>query len=66
MNCACMSVAKPGNGEVDTASGLSGRSALTLIPRSWNSIISPACGKHIDRRLHVVRPRADQVDATRR
>ena len=42
MNCACMSVAKPGNGEVDSASGFSSPSALTLIPRLWNSIISPA------------------------
>ena len=38
MNCACMSVAKPGNGEVDSASGFSPPSALTLIPRLWNSI----------------------------
>ena len=42
MNCACMSVAKPGNGEVDSASGFSLPLALTLIPRLWNSTISPA------------------------
>ena len=42
MNCACMSVAKPGKGAVDNASGFRPPSALTLMPRLWNSIISPA------------------------
>ena len=62
MNCACMSVAKPGKGEVDSASGFNLPSALTLIPRLWNSIDQPGLGERVQRRLHVVRTRADEVD----
>ena len=43
INCACMSVAKPGNGAVEIASGFSGWCALTFMPLSVNSIASPAC-----------------------
>ena len=57
-----MSVAKPGNGEVDSASGFSLPSALTLIPRLWNSIDQPGLRERVQRRLHVVGPRADEVD----
>jgi len=41
--CACMSVAKPGYGEVDKASGFRPPFELTLMPLSWNSMIRPAC-----------------------
>ena len=57
-----MSVAKPGNGAVDSASGFRPPFGADLDPAIVELDHQPGLRERVERRLHVLGPRADQVE----
>ena len=62
MNCACMSVGKPGNGAVDKRQRLQRPVGADLDAVVVEFDHQPGLGERVGDRQHVVGPRADQVD----